>query len=487
MLRTPLLGVVATGALLAAGAGSAFAQSPVTQTFTAAQTIFTVPANVNSLTITAQGGSGGNALAAGGGVLATGGQGGNVTTTIPVSPGERLWLLVGANGANSSAATGYAGGGGGGATDVRTCAPGGTPTSCPGGVSSLQTRLVVAGGGGGAGGSAAGGNGGSAGNAGQDGISSIGSGGAAGTTNGGGNGGSGTDNPGAAGTFPGGGAGGQQTGASGGGTGGTSSGGGGGNGGGTTMSLSGGGGGGAGYYGGGGGAGSDPLDAGGGGGGGGGASYVTPSGTNTTITWGSGQPSVTLTYTPTQPVVVVPPQVQGVSPTSGTTAGGYTVTISGIYFGSARQVYFGNVAAPQFTVQGFNTITAVVPASQIAGTFDVRVVGPGGLMSPIAQPADQFTYTAVPAPAPAPTPTPTPTPAPPTPSTSTICRVPNVIGTTLSQARSLLRTAHCSLGTVEGTTSRGNRVARQTIPAGTRLVPGDKVGLRMRAIKRGKH
>jgi len=238
---------------------------------------------------------------------------------------------------------------------------------------------------------------------------------------------------------------------------------------------------------GGGGAGSDPLDAGGGGGGGGGASYVTPSGTNTTITWGSGQPSVTLTYTPTQPVVVVPPQVQGVSPTSGTTAGGYTVTISGIYFGSARQVYFGNVAAPQFTVQGFNTITAVVPASQIAGTFDVRVVGPGGLMSPIAQPADQFTYTVVPAPAPAPTPTPTPTPAPPTPSTSTICRVPNVIGTTLSQARSLLRTAHCSLGTVEGTTSRGNRVARQTIPAGTRLVPGDKVGLRMRAIKRGKH
>jgi len=161
------------------------------------------------------------------------------------------------------------------------------------------------------------------------------------------------------------------------------------------------------------------------------------------------------------------------------------VTISGIYFGSSRQVYFGNVAAPQFTVQGFNTITAVVPPSQTTGTFDVRVVGPNSVLSPI-NPSDQFTYTptpAPPAPAPAP-PTPTPpTPTPPAPA-STICRVPDVVGTTLGQAKSLLRSAHCTLGTVEGTTAHGNRVARQTIPTGTRLVPGDKVGLRMKTVKR---
>lgn len=79
-----------------------------------------------------------------------------------------------------------------------------------------------------------------------------------------------------------------------------------------------------------------------------------------------------------------------------------------------------------------------------------------------------------------PTPTPTPTPSP------TICRVPDVVGTTLGQAKSLLRSAHCTLGTVEGST-RHSRVARQTIPAGTRLVPGDKVGLRMKAKKRKRH
>jgi hypothetical protein len=135
MQRTPLIGALAVGALLAAGAGTAAAQSPVTQTFTASQTIFTVPANVNALTVTAQGGSGGNAIGAGGSVVSSGGQGGKVTTTIPVTPGEQLWLLVGGNGSSSTQQ--YAGGGGGGATDVRTCAPGGTPTSCPGGVPAL--------------------------------------------------------------------------------------------------------------------------------------------------------------------------------------------------------------------------------------------------------------------------------------------------------------------------------------------------------------
>ena len=88
-------------------------------------------------------------------------------------------------------------------------------------------------------------------------------------------------------------------------------------------------------------------------------------------------------YTP-RPVVV------GISPSSGTTAGGTSVTIGGYALTGATAVYFGSILATSFTVNSDGTITAVVPPGT-AGTVDITVVTPGGTSATSS--GDQFTYT----------------------------------------------------------------------------------------------
>ncbi len=83
------------------------------------------------------------------------------------------------------------------------------------------------------------------------------------------------------------------------------------------------------------------------------------------------------------------PTVTGVSPNTGTTLGGDTVTISGTGFTTATGVFFGGVAAASFTVNGDGSITAVTPAAG-AGTVDVTVSAAGGTSA--TGNADQFTY-----------------------------------------------------------------------------------------------
>ena len=95
--------------------------------------------------------------------------------------------------------------------------------------------------------------------------------------------------------------------------------------------------------------------------------------------------------------VSVVPAVTSVSPGTGSTAGGITVTINGTNFTGATAVKFGAVAATSFTVNSNGTITAISPAGT-AGTVDVSVTTPNGTSS-VNPPADQFTYT-VPAPTP---------------------------------------------------------------------------------------
>ncbi len=87
--------------------------------------------------------------------------------------------------------------------------------------------------------------------------------------------------------------------------------------------------------------------------------------------------------------VVAPPSVSGVSPSSGSTNGGTSVTISGSGFTDATAVDFGDVAAAGFTVNSDGSITAVAPAGS-AGTVDVTVVTAGGTSATSS--ADQFTY-----------------------------------------------------------------------------------------------
>ena len=94
-------------------------------------------------------------------------------------------------------------------------------------------------------------------------------------------------------------------------------------------------------------------------------------------------------YTYTSPPV---PTVSGVSPSSGPTTGGTTVTITGTGLSSATSVDFGPGNTSQnFTVDNPTTITAVVPSGAL-GTADVTVTTSEGTSSTSA--ADQFTYTA---------------------------------------------------------------------------------------------
>jgi len=85
------------------------------------------------------------------------------------------------------------------------------------------------------------------------------------------------------------------------------------------------------------------------------------------------------------------PSVTSLGTSSGSTAGGVTVTINGSHFTGATAVNFGAVAAASFTVVSDSQISAVSPA-QAAATVDVTVstfAGTSGTGS-----ADQFTYSA---------------------------------------------------------------------------------------------
>jgi hypothetical protein len=144
---------------------------------------FAVPAGVDSLTVAATGGSGGNLTNGSGTILVPGGRAAVVTAQVTVFPGEQLQLTVASNGGTASAKTGtsgeggkpdggaggYSAGGGGGATRVLGC----EGVTC--------SVAVIAGGGGGAGSSGyiatdilpvlSGGPGGAAGVGGTDGVS----------------------------------------------------------------------------------------------------------------------------------------------------------------------------------------------------------------------------------------------------------------------------------------------------------------------------
>ncbi len=88
----------------------------------------------------------------------------------------------------------------------------------------------------------------------------------------------------------------------------------------------------------------------------------------------------------------LPPQVTGVSPAEGPTAGGTKVTISGANLGEAIAVEFGSVAAQSFTVNGEGTsITATAP-KEAAGIVHVTVRSPGATSA--TSKSDLFTFVA---------------------------------------------------------------------------------------------
>jgi hypothetical protein len=101
----------------------------------------------------------------------------------------------------------------------------------------------------------------------------------------------------------------------------------------------------------------------------------------------SGSVAVLITASTTPPA---PPTVSAVSPTSGSSAGGTSVTITGTNLTGATAVRFGSANATGVTVNSATSITATSPAGAV-GTVDVTVTTPGGT-SPTGS-VDQFTYT----------------------------------------------------------------------------------------------
>jgi hypothetical protein len=87
------------------------------------------------------------------------------------------------------------------------------------------------------------------------------------------------------------------------------------------------------------------------------------------------------------------PTVSSLSPTTGSIAGGTSVTITGTGFTGATAVDFGGVAATSITASTTaigTSITAISPATTTAGIVDVTVTTPAGTSA--ASTADQFTY-----------------------------------------------------------------------------------------------
>ncbi len=87
------------------------------------------------------------------------------------------------------------------------------------------------------------------------------------------------------------------------------------------------------------------------------------------------------------------PVVTGISPATGSTSGGTTVTITGIDLTGATVVNFGGTPATNVVVNSATQITATSPAGT-AGTVHVTVVTPVGTSATSS--ADQFTYVVAP-------------------------------------------------------------------------------------------
>ena len=87
------------------------------------------------------------------------------------------------------------------------------------------------------------------------------------------------------------------------------------------------------------------------------------------------------------------PTITGISPTSGPTAGGTSVVITGTNLTAPSVVKFGSTNATSYTVNSATQITAVSPAGS-AGAVDVTVTTTFGTSA--TRTADQFTFVAAP-------------------------------------------------------------------------------------------
>jgi hypothetical protein len=114
-----------------------------------------------------------------------------------------------------------------------------------------------------------------------------------------------------------------------------------------------------------------------------GTSTVTLSATNS---GGTGNATLAITIVAAGPVTT-----SGVTPNSGSTAGGTAVTITGTGFAAGATVTFGGAAATGVVVMTSTTITAATPTHG-AGAVTVTVTNPGGASGDLV---NGFAYVAV--------------------------------------------------------------------------------------------
>jgi hypothetical protein len=121
--------------------------------------------------------------------------------------------------------------------------------------------------------------------------------------------------------------------------------------------------------------------------------HATPQGDGISATVvGTGGPTTTSSPKCRPPDICIP-AVTGVTPSSGGTGGGTSVTIAGSYLNDVTAVSFGGTPASSFTVDNGGQITATAPA-HAAGTVDITVTSPTATSATSAD--DQFTYAAGP-------------------------------------------------------------------------------------------
>jgi formylglycine-generating enzyme required for sulfatase activity len=118
---------------------------------------------------------------------------------------------------------------------------------------------------------------------------------------------------------------------------------------------------------------------------------VTPAGSAGAQSVGITTPGGTANLANSFTYVVPAPTISSVSPSSGPTSGGTSITITGTNLTGAGVVTVGGVAATSVVVVNSTTVTAVTPAGS-AGANAVSVTTPGGT----ANLANAFTYFGVP-------------------------------------------------------------------------------------------
>jgi len=168
-----------------------------------------------------------------------------------------------------------------------------------------------------------------------------------------------------------------------------------------------------------------------------------------------------------------PPTVASLGTTSGSTAGGTEVVITGSDLDNASSVTFGGAPAASYTVNSESQITAVAPASANAATVPVTVTTVAGN----ATAPQQFAYVAPPPPVVV-TPAPTKEPKP-----VKQCVVPKLKGKKLTAAKTALKKADCKAGKVtklKGATPKTGKVATQSRKPGAKAAAGAKVNLTLK-------